>query len=259
MKFALQSFRTAAIAALLAFCATTPLSNLHAQDTATAPAPATTKLPSPRVLHDKHIKAIGGKDAYKTIKSVVAEGTVEIKGAGIKGTLKTVEQMPNLQRVEQTFPQIGKMIQIVGKDGGYNVNPMMGNMPMTDKQFQQAKTQMALSRNASLEDVFKSAKTTAATDFAGGAAYEVTAISKQDETIKLYYSKDQEMLVGMSMVASSPQGDVPVTVTFKDYKKQGPIMMSMSQEAKAGPMGMDIKITNVKFNVPVPAGSFDKP
>lgn len=51
-------------------------------------------LPKAETVLDQYVEATGGKAAYEKIKNRTASGTIEIAGAGIKGTIKMKQAAP---------------------------------------------------------------------------------------------------------------------------------------------------------------------
>src|SRR5262245_60701708 len=65
---------------------------------------------------DNFVKATGGKAAYEKIHNVVAKGTVELAGVGLRGPITIYQAEPNKMYTEINFgAQFGKIEQ--GTDG----------------------------------------------------------------------------------------------------------------------------------------------
>src|SRR5262249_12660544 len=103
--------RVATIAALLS-------ASLYAQTQAPAAKPkaeGSSALPSARDIINKHIKAVGGRDAILAHKSMHGTGVVAIPSQGMNGTIEVFSAAPNLQVIRISVTGIGDITE--GFDG----------------------------------------------------------------------------------------------------------------------------------------------
>ena len=96
--------------------------SLQAQAPATAPAPsaADPSLPAAREILDRHVKAIGGREAVLSHKSAHATGTFSVPSSGMVGTIETFGATnPDRIVVRITIPGLGRwpMATMVPMDG----------------------------------------------------------------------------------------------------------------------------------------------
>lgn len=86
----------------------------------------------------RHIAAIGGRAAFKAVRSVHARGRLEIRGAGVSGDFELLAARPNRLLYRATVPAIGVIEQ--GFDGkvGWTLNPVSGPELLTGQQLIEA-------------------------------------------------------------------------------------------------------------------------
>ena len=98
---------------------------------------------------EKHIAAIGGRDALAKIKSRKATGTatISVQGMDLSGPIETYHQAPNMQRLYITLdlsamgaPEPMVLDQRFDGTAGWTLNSMQGDQPMTGAQLENMKT-----------------------------------------------------------------------------------------------------------------------
>ena len=94
--------------------------------------------PSAEDLVKKHIKAIGGLEAYKKIKTRQIKGVIEIPTQSITADMTIMSKAPDKQRTEIDIPGMGKILE--GYDGkvAWSQNPWTGLMDKAGGQLKQA-------------------------------------------------------------------------------------------------------------------------
>ena len=115
------SVRLAAISAVvLTAIAAAPVQSTQPASTQSA------TLPTPKELLERHVKAIGGREAIVAHSSRRATGTMSIPASGMEGTLEIIQAKPNKSLMRITLPGVGTMEE--GFDGthGWSINPVTG-------------------------------------------------------------------------------------------------------------------------------------
>ena len=123
--------RVATMAALL-------LAPLYAQ----APAKTETAadLPDAREIINRHIKAIGGREAILSHKSMHATGTLSVPASGMTGDMEIFAAAnPNRLFVKTTVKDIGDIMEGFDGSHAWSVTPMTGPMLKVGKDLQQTK------------------------------------------------------------------------------------------------------------------------
>lgn len=58
---------------------------------------------------------------------------------------------------------------------------------------------------------------------------------------------------------ASPQGEVPYTTKFRDYREVGGIKLPYTEEMTAGPMTLHAKVIDVAFDIAIDPKMFERP
>ena len=89
--------------------------------------------------------------------------------------------------------------------------------------------------------------------------YKVLATPKSGNPKTLWYDKSSNLMVKLSTVAATPQGDIPSETSLTDYRKEGDILMPHKILVKAGPMEFAMTVDSVQINPEIPKNTFDVP
>ena len=123
--------RVATLAALL-------LAPLYAQ--APVKTDAAASLPDAREIIDRHIKAIGGREAILAHKSMHATGTLSVPASGISGPMEIYGATnPDRVIVKTTVTGIGEIMEGFDGSHAWSVSPMTGPMLKVGKELTQTK------------------------------------------------------------------------------------------------------------------------
>src|SRR5262249_15359964 len=114
--------------------------SLYAQAPAkTASPPAAAKLPDAREIVDRHLKAIGGREAVLAHKSMHATGTLSVPSSGMSGPVAVYRAAPDRVLVQASIASIGEVLD--GFDGthAWSISPMTGPTLKSGKELEQTK------------------------------------------------------------------------------------------------------------------------
>lgn len=224
---------------------------------AASPLAAQGALPPARQLIDKHIAAVGGKQAILAAKSAHMKGTFEVPSQGMSGEMEIMTQRPNMMFSKVNIPGIGEITTGFNGSVGWSMNPMQGPRVMTGKELDLMKEQTAESelRDASL---LMSAETVEKTTMGGQECYKVKLVWKSGRTSYDCYSVANGLLVGQQMSQESPMGTIEVTTTFADYKDFGGVKRPATRMQEMMGMQQIMTVKSVTYDA-VPASAFELP
>lgn len=215
-------------------------------------------LPSAEQLHAKHVKAIGGVDGLKKVKSLQMKGVVSSAQLNGQGSFMAYEVPPTKQYIETTLPVVGKTVQVFSGKKGWTVSPV-GTFALPPEQVAQQQLQASLQRGGKLAEVFQSAKTSGLEKFSQQEAYAVNVVAKNKQTMTLFYSKKSGLMLGMKMEVAIQNQKATTVVTTGDYRQTGPIKTAHLSTFSMGPSVVKMQITDVKINAKVPEELFSPP
>jgi len=232
--------------------------------TVPAPAPAQVSAPAltaPALTADevvnKHLDAIGGKEAIGKVKSISIESTMQVMGSDNPSTTITLDGVGTKQVSEFNG---AKMITCYTDKGGWTVNPMAGAndpTPMQDGQYNTGKSGI----------------------YVGGALYDYAAkgstielVSKDDKnyTIKLTtkekaeytYAIDAKTYLLNSLATKGEMQGQPVTITtsYSDYRKtETGYVVPYGINLDLGQFQLSITVKKVELNKTIDPAIFAMP
>lgn len=220
-----------------------PVSPLHAQAMQQAPAPAEkpAALPEARTIIDRHIAAIGGREAIMSYSSSRVTGRIEMPASGVSGPLEIFAAKPNLALMRMTLAGFGDIQD--GFDGkvGWMMSPVTGPMLTEGRQLEQKTFDSDFFTELKDQSRYKSITTVEKTTFDGRECYKVRLVSTSGVEDFEFYEVESGLRAGMHLTRESPMGQLASVVTYRDYRKFGKILHPATQ--KLSTMGVDQILT----------------
>jgi hypothetical protein len=242
--------RVATLAALL-------LAPLYAQapvKTETAAA-----LPDAREIINRHIKAIGGREAILAHTSMHATGTLSVASAGITGPMEIFGAAnPNRVVVKTSVPGIGDIMEGFDGSHGWSVSPMTGPMLKIGKELTQTKLDADFYSELRDPKTYPEVKTIEKTTFDGRPCYKVSL--KRIDGIEDFdfYDVATGLRAGSINTRETPNGVLTMTSMEGGYKKFGKLTQATAVTQQV--MGVEQKITlNMVEYDNVPPTAFEPP
>ncbi len=214
---------------------------------AKAPAAETAALPDARAIVDRHIKAIGGREAILGHKSMHATGTLSIPSSGINGPVDIYGAAPDRVLVRSTVSGIGEIIDSYDGAHGWSINPMTGPTLKTGKELEE--TKLDADFYSELRDPKKyTLKTIEKTTFDGRDCYKVS-VSRTDGTEDFdFYDVATGLRAGSINTRETQMGKMTVSNVESNYRQFGTLTQAGVLTQKI--MGVEQKITieNIEYD-----------
>lgn len=235
-----------------------PASASFAQ-TATPPAPAAqqkpaeTSLPPAQTLIDRHIEAVGGRDAVKSINSVAARGSLSIPANGITGTIEVFSARPNKTLAKTSLAGIGEIVE--GFDGkvAWSNSPMTGPMIASGQELEERAFYSDFDGALGVASRYESIKTVEKTTFEGRPVYKVALTKKTGGDDIEFYDVETGLKAGAMMERANPMGTISVTVAVSDYKKFDKLLQPTVVKQRAAGAEIVTTFTSIEYNKVDPA------
>src|SRR4051794_4890267 len=225
--------KVATLAALL-------LAPLSAQAPAPQAAPAAAELPDARTIVDRHIKAIGGRQAILEHKSMHAVGTLSVPASGITGPVEIFGAAPDRVLLKSSIPGIGDIVDAYDGTHGWTINPMTGPALKTGKELEQ--TKLDADFYSELRDAKKyTMKTLEKTTFDGRDCYKVSVKRTDGSEDFDFYDAATGLRAGSINTRETPMGTMTVSNVESGYKKFGTLIQATQMTQKV--MGVEQKFT----------------
>ena len=241
---------------------------------AQAPAPAALNTPAAGVLNapaagvpskdaaailDRYVEVTGGKVAYQKLISEVIEGTLSLPEQGLSGKLIRYSLPPDKEYSVVDVPQVGKFESGFTNGVAWDKTSMLGPRLKTGEEMLQAQREARFNASYLWRSVYAKAETSGVEMVEGEECDKVILTPKAGRAETQYYSRVTGLLVKTVMVAASPMGDVNAESIVSNYKPYGGILYPTRSVQKAGQQKVELNVTKVTFNEPIPAEYFETP
>jgi hypothetical protein len=247
---------TAVLALSASLAAQTAAAKPPAQKSLAAPADA---LPPAREIIDRHVKAIGGREAVLAHSSTHATGTFAVAASGMAGTVDIYgAAKPDRTLLRITIPGLGQIVS--GFDGthGWSTSPLTGPMLQEGKELEQSKFDADFYGELRDPARFASITTVEKAAFEGRPCYKVRLARKDGSEDFDFYDVATGLKAGSVNTRETPMGTVTITSSESDYKKFGKLLMPTTIKQRTMSIEQTITIATVEFDA-VPPGTFDLP
>ena len=213
-----------------------------------APKPPAEKLPAASEIIDRHIKAIGGRDAVLSHGSSRASGTFGVPAAGLSGSVEVFAAKPNRMLMKITVPGLGEMLE--GFDGthAWSVSPMTGPTIHQGKQLEERRFDSEYYGELKAADRYESMTTTEKTTLEGRPVYKVRLVRKGGGEDTEFCDVETGLKAGSVNTRETPMGTITATTIETDYKKFGNLLVPTT--IKQSGMGVEqvMTINAVEFD-----------
>jgi photosynthetic reaction center cytochrome c subunit len=239
--------------------------------------------PSPNVILDKYIQAVGGAQRLAGLTSYTARGTsIGFGGLGGGGQVQIFAQFPDRRTTLIQFkdnPGRGDSIRSYNGRSGWIKTPLtvLGEYELTGGELDGARLDAQLSFPGQIKEVLTDMRvgpTTTISDLPGpssqtagqpdegiGQDREVNVVQgngRRGVVATLYFDKKSGLLLRVVRSARTPIGRVPTQIDFADYRDVGGIKFPF-RLIFAWLDGRDaIQLNEIKTNVPIEATNFER-
>jgi hypothetical protein len=227
--------KVATLAALLS-------ASLYAQAPAVKPAApaANAPLPEARTIVERHIKAIGGREAILAHKSMHASGTLSIPSSGITGPVDIYGAAPDRVLVRASVAGIGEIVDAYNGTHAWSINPMTGPTLKAGKELEQ--TKLDADFYSELRDPKRyTMKTVEKTTFDGRDCYKVSMKRTDGSEDFDFYDVATGLRAGSINTRETQMGTMTVSNVETNYKKFGTLTQATTLTQKV--MGVEQRIT----------------
>jgi hypothetical protein len=184
------------------------------------PALQESALPSAREVIDRHVEAIGGREAIEAHSSSYASGTIEIVGQGLVGEMEIYAAAPDKTLVSVRFPAAG-IENRTGYDGevGWSIDPMTGERLLQGGELQQLVDEADYYGDLHDPAKFSAMETVEQVDFDGRPTYKVRLVYESGREVFEYFEVGSGRMVGVEGVQVSIMGSMNVITTLDEYQQ----------------------------------------
>jgi zinc protease len=237
------------IALLCAIAGPWALVRMHAQDA----------VPTAESILERYVEVTGGKAAYEKHTTEILTGTVAFPEQGLTGRLTRYAAAPDKEYSVLELGPIGKIESSVSNGVAWEKSAILGPRVKSGDEKDQAVREARFNAPLEWRTLFTKVEFAGKEMVNGEDCYKVTLTPATGKPESQYFSIKSGLLLKTVATAVSPMGEVNVEVDVSDYKKFGGVLYPTRSRQKAGPQELDITVTNIKLNDPVPAQFFELP
>lgn len=215
-------------------------------------------LPAAEDLLAKALQASGGKERFESIESFHQEGQISIPGQNIAGEARVWWKNGDFYTEHQ---MVGIGLIQAGKQGDvvWSRDPIHGLRQLEGREAEQAQWEGSLSLVADWDKHFGQARTTAERIVDGRKVYDVTLSNEGGAAIVMGFDAETGLQVQQSFTNATPGGDIPVTLTFEDYREVDGVRLSHRQVIEMSLARLIQDVTKIEFGVAVDESRFAMP
>ena len=219
---------------------------------------AVVQLPSARSILDRHLAAIGGRQAVMSHKSTHASGTLSMPAAGVTGAVDIYGAHPNRTLLKVSLGGVGEVLE--GFDGthGWSISPMTGPMLLEGKQLDEKRFDSEFYGELRGDTRYQSLTTLEQVDFEGRRCYKVRLVRKTGGEDIEFYDVGTGLKAGSITTRETQMGTVTGTTVETDYKKFGNLLQPTTVRSQVGGIQQVITISSIEYDQ-VPATIFELP
>jgi hypothetical protein len=218
----------------------------------------TGSLPSARSILDRHLQAVGGREAVLRHSSTVLRGTLSMPKAGLTGNLVMYRAKPNKSIVTVTLPGLGEVTEAFDGSHAWSHSPMTGPMLLEGKQLVDRKFDSEFFGELHDEGRYVSITTLERTDFEGRPCYKVRFVRKTGTEDIEFYDVATGLKAGSITTRETPMGTVTGTSVESEYRKFGDLLHPTMQRIQMAGIEQVITVTAVEYDN-VPPSVFEMP
>jgi hypothetical protein len=216
-------------------------------------------LPRAEDVLDRYVAVTGGKAAYAKLENQVIKGTVEVTGAGVKGSLTLYQAAPNKMYMVLELGGLGKVEE--GTDG---------RVAWAKSALEGARIKRGAERAAALRDaellgplnwrkLYQKAECTGVEVVEGKRCDKVVLTAAGGDTMTQFYDRATGLLVKAAATHKTASGDLPWEEVFSEYKEVNGIRIAHRMRQKMLNQEVVVTVDKVEQNVRLPKGRFDLP
>lgn len=214
-------------------------------------------LPSLDQVIERYLKAIGGENAAK-FHTRIASGKLNIPTVG-RGSFTTMQKAPNKLVVTVEFPGGGKVAQGFNGTAGWSKNARTGVRSVGGSELATMKREADVFAPLQFKSNYPVMKLLGVSKIGFREAYVVEARPSLGEAERLYFSKENGLLIKLDAVKASPRGRMMAEVYLDDWKDVDGIKMPFTITQLFPGLSLVFTVEEVKHDAPIDDVVFNRP
>ena len=224
--------------------------------------PKTQLLPTSTELAEKCAKAIGGREAWAKLSTLVLTGTIEMPALHLTGQVELYEKAPN--RSLRVISVAGKQyVQKHGFDGqiGWELDPKNGLRQLQGPALEQAKLEAVFDSDVHLKEIYPDMKVLGETKLGDKDAYIALARTRPSaKATKMYFDAQSGLHVADETEVLASNGKIEKTITYyEEFRTVGGVQIPFRIRFTSPSVSFAINLANARPNEPLDDSVFAMP
>ena len=220
---------------------------------------ASVKLPTVKEVLERHVNALGGREAIEKLKTRTATGTVELSPMNLKGTFETYAAPEARSYTKMSLAGIGDLIESSDGKSAWSVNPLQGNREKTGAELAQAKLTNDFYRDLRLDKLYPKMEMKGIEKVGDKDAYAIVATAEGVPSETWYFDVKSGLLVRSDVTRLSPEGPQPMSVYYEDMRPVDGVLVPHRIRSEAASFTIIVNITEIKHGTAIDETKFGKP
>jgi hypothetical protein len=224
-----------------------------------APPPAPPAARSVAAILADAVKAMGGEAAFAAHKTKRMKVEIVFDRMGITGSGEELNTSANKMLMTTDLPGIGTLRE--GSDGKtfWADDPINGRRVLSGAEAEQMRMAASWCPELHATELFKNIEVKNEAG-PGGAPLECLVLTpKEGSAITSCYDASTHLQVLQKGTHATPQGETPFLSVLKDWRDVGGIKMAWAVDTQEGPLTFTLRVTDVKYDEPMPDKLFEAP
>ncbi len=208
----------------------------------------------------KHIAALGGREALEKVASTVMTGSFELPAMGASGTITVYAKAPNKRLAVINIDGFGEIFQGFNGESGFSVSPM-GSVDFTGQMLEDAKRDSLMHPELHWKEIYPKIEIKGKGKVGEREAWIVVMTPEKGNPLTAWFDAESFLLLKTSGVRVTDQGEAEVTTELSDYREVPGTGVKMAHQMKQViPVGEIImRFTEIKANADIDDAKFNKP
>ena len=212
-------------------------------------------LPTPDLVLDKYLAAVGGAEAVNKIKTRVQKGRID--AAGTQYPAEVYSEVPE-KRVSITHPSSGDSVTAFNGEVGWLSLPY-GFHRMTSAEAEAARIDAQLHFPVRLRELYKEFHVRPGEEIGGRQTVLVSAKAMGKPDLRLYFDQENGLLLRLIRYAETPLGRNPTQIDYADFRIADGVKIPYKWTLMRPGGSFTIQIEQVQQNIPVDEKLFVMP
>jgi zinc protease len=216
-------------------------------------------LPKAETILEKNVEATGGRAAYEKLRTMVITGTMEVKAAGLKGSMISYHAAPDKMLMEVTIPGVGTIRDGTNGELAWEVSALQGPRLKEGEEKAAALRQGKFNAILYWREQYKQMVMAGVEKVEGKDCYKLVLTPKEGPPETHYFDKETNLPAKVALTVKTPMGEIPTESLVGDYRKEGDFLMPHKMTQRAAGQEITIQFDTVKLNVDIPKEKWDLP